>query len=213
MISKLNYVLIADGLCPDLDGWYFAPGANTDKRYKKGNQKNAADIAIDGENNVYLLEQTFNKLTNQGTYDDVKNIDNFKDECGELYEFLKDAGFSDNIISLQLLLPCSIFVKEMDGFTKEDLKLVLNQTDVGRKVLTDESYVTQLYNYVRGGVSVSDSTSIDFTNGDDDQDTVCLTTNIDYLVSCIEMNLAQEYKVINFDFYNDWVNGTIYIPR
>jgi hypothetical protein len=214
MISKLNYVLIADGLCPDLDGWYFAPGANTDKRYKKGNQKNAADISIDGEgNNVYLLEQTFNKLTNQGTYDDVKNIDNFKDECGELYKFLSDAGFSDNIISLQLLLPCSIFVKEMDGFTKEDLKLVLNQTDVGRKVLTDESYVTQLYNYVRGGVSVSDSTSIDFTNGDDDQDTVCLTTNIDYLVSCIEMNLAQEYKVINFDFYNDWVNGTIYIPR
>ena len=34
-----------------------------------------------------------------------------------------------------------------------------------------------------------------------------------YLISCIEMALAQEYKVINFDFYNDWVNGVIYMPR
>ena len=93
------------------------------------------------------------------------------------------------------------------------MKLVLNQTDVGRKVLTDDRYIMQLYNYLREGADVPDTTSIDFTNSDDDQDTVCLTTNIDYLVSCIEMNLAQEYKVINFDFYNDWVNGTIYIPR
>ena len=42
---------------------------------------------------------------------------------------------------------------------------------------------------------------------------VCVTNKIDYLITCIEMNLAQEYKVINFDFYNDWINGMIYIPR
>jgi hypothetical protein len=36
---------------------------------------------------------------------------------------------------------------------------------------------------------------------------------MDYLISCLEMNLAMEYKVINFDFYNDWINGLIYIPR
>ena len=39
------------------------------------------------------------------------------------------------------------------------------------------------------------------------------TNNVEYLVQCIEMNLAQEYKVIQFDFYNDWINGLIYIPR
>ena len=39
------------------------------------------------------------------------------------------------------------------------------------------------------------------------------TDNVDYLIQCIEMNLAQEYKVIQFDFYNDWINGLIYIPR
>lgn len=58
-----------------------------------------------------------------------------------------------------------------------------------------------------------DSTSIDEQNSSDDVDVACLTVKTDYLISCIEMNLAQEYKVINFDFYNDWVNGVIYMPR
>lgn len=65
--------------------------------------------------------------------------------------------------------------------------------------------------------SLDDTTSIDFNNDENnpsgDSDVVCITTKTDYLISCIEMNLAQEYKVINFDFYNDWVNGMIYIPR
>ena len=40
-----------------------------------------------------------------------------------------------------------------------------------------------------------------------------VTDKTDYLIQCIEMKLAQEYKVIQFDFYNDWINGLIYIPR
>ena len=42
---------------------------------------------------------------------------------------------------------------------------------------------------------------------------VRVSHNIDYIVQCIEMNLAQEYRVMQFDFYNDWINGLIYIPR
>ena len=42
---------------------------------------------------------------------------------------------------------------------------------------------------------------------------VRVTDKLDYLIHCIEMNLAHEYKVIQFDFYNDWINGMIYIPR
>ncbi len=30
---------------------------------------------------------------------------------------------------------------------------------------------------------------------------------------CIENNLAEEYNIINMDFYNDWLNGTIYLPK
>ena len=40
-----------------------------------------------------------------------------------------------------------------------------------------------------------------------------LTTNKDYLMQCIETNLAQEYEVIKFDFYNDWLNGCVYLPQ
>lgn len=58
-----------------------------------------------------------------------------------------------------------------------------------------------------------DPYSIDDQNQDNEDEATCLTISTDYLISCIEMNLAQEYKVINFDFYNDWINGTIYIPR
>jgi hypothetical protein len=40
-----------------------------------------------------------------------------------------------------------------------------------------------------------------------------VTDKVDYFLQCIEMKLAQEFKVIQFDFYNDWINGVIYIPR
>lgn len=58
----------------------------------------------------------------------------------------------------------------------------------------------------------ADPVSIDYQQQDTDG-AVCLSVKTDYFISCIEMNLAMEYRVINFDFYNDWVNGTIYIPR
>lgn len=32
------------------------------------------------------------------------------------------------------------------------------------------------------------------------------------LIDCVENQLAQENGVFNFDFYNDWINGMIYIP-
>ena len=60
----------------------------------------------------------------------------------------------------------------------------------------------------------TDETSIDAQNiSSDEKESVCLTTNIDFLLNCFEMNLAQEYRVIKFDFYNDWVNGVLYFPR
>lgn len=34
-----------------------------------------------------------------------------------------------------------------------------------------------------------------------------------YFIKCVELQFALEYEVIQFDFYNDWLNGVIYIPR
>lgn len=58
---------------------------------------------------------------------------------------------------------------------------------------------------------VDDVKSIDAKNGD--IHAVCITNKMDYFIQCIEIALAQEYEVIQFDFYNDWINGLVYIPR
>lgn len=126
-LKKMKFTLISDGICPDLDNWYFAPTFS-----HAGHWVNPPGgwFGSDGYN-IYLLENTFNYL--------VSNPDEDKNSV--------------------------------------------------------------------------DKSSIDYNNKEDGLDNVCLTINTDYLMSCIEMNLAQEYKVINFDFYNDWVNGVIYMPR
>lgn len=131
--KQYKFVVLKEGLCPDLDTWYFAP--------MKPWRKNYTTAGYD------LMKQTLRFL--QKDYD----------EDGE----------------------------------------------------NDTNSNTQ-----------PDSKSIDYQNGDwmkedgtvsDEMERICLTKKTDYLIACIEMALAQEYKVINFDFYNDWVNGLIYIPR
>lgn len=121
---SLSMNVIKEGLCPDLDNWYFAPMFkqnlwSSDKKPPKDMPK------------YDLLAQTLAKIRDASADDDVKSID-----------------YQNN--------------EEMDD----------------------------------GG-----------------QEPVCLTIHTDYLIACVEMNLAMEYKVINFDFYNDWVNGTLYFPR
>lgn len=81
---------------------------------------------------------------------------------------------------------------------------------------TKYDLLKQTLNKLRESYADEDPTSIDYQNNeerDSGEEPICLTIHTDYLISCVEMNLAMEYRVINFDFYNDWVNGTIYFPR
>lgn len=126
-LQSATYTVVSDGLCPDLENWYFAPIVG-----KKGND----DYCFTSET--------------------------------------KNEKYSMSLCS-QTLAAC----EDGSGFT--------------------------------------DKTSIDTTNRVETSvgtsEAICLTKNTDYLISCIEMNLAQEYKVIKFDFYNDWINGLLYFPR
>lgn len=130
LISGFRYILIGEKLCEDLEGWYFAPGANTVL------EPWGVDIVIGSdahnqEDDIFLLQQTYDML-----------------------------------------------------FDKEEKE------------------------------NITDNTSVDTQNEDEEEsNSVCITTDIDYLLSCLEMQLAQQYKVIQFDFYNDWINGLIYLPR
>lgn len=68
-------------------------------------------------------------------------------------------------------------------------------------------------NYKLNADSVNDVDyfSVDF--GNDDGGSTCISNNTNYLIQCVEVHLAMEHNVIQFDFYNDWLNGTIYIPK
>lgn len=39
-----------------------------------------------------------------------------------------------------------------------------------------------------------------------------LETDDDDLLDLIQQTLALEYEIVNLDFYNDWINGTLYMP-
>lgn len=122
--TGLSMNVIKEGLCPDLENWYFAPMFNN-------NLWSPPDKVPTGYSKYDLLGQTLAKIRNASADDDMQSID-----------------YQNN--------------EEMDG---------------------------------------------------EGQEPVCLTIHTDYLISCVEMNLAMEYRVINFDFYNDWINGTLYFPR
>lgn len=132
-VKNLKLITLKEGLCPDLDTWYFAPMKPLKGNYTVGDYD--------------ILQQTLDFIK--------KDYD--------------DDGIEDTTANTQ-----------------------------------------------------PDSKSIDYQNGEwftddgennDEAERICLTKNTDYLIACIEMALAQEYKVINFDFYNDWINGLLYIPR
>lgn len=128
--QKLHLNIIEDGLCPDLENWYFAPLVTKNGIKYKGFARVKTEENSTPHKEYYdLVSQTMDVIENAGDYDDETSID------------------------------------------------------------------TQN------------------TDPDDNDDAICITFKTDYLISCVEMNLAQEYKVINFDFYNDWVNGMIYFPR
>ena len=129
----IHCTYIGDGLCPDMEGWYFAPGCGSGLKGKNQAIKDA------------LLRNTLAAAT--------------------------DSGES---------------LEEADDDTKEAL----------------------------AATEFIDETSTDSQNTSKDElDSACVTVDVDYLMNCFEMNLAQEYRVIKFDFYNDWVNGVLFFPR
>ncbi len=177
---NLKLVVLKDGLCPDLENWYFAPMFNIGSNFIKGDDNWNLNIKIlkncsgkcpepidcENMNNMYGLEE--------GTEDSGE------DDNGSTY-----SGTSCNMPTYNIL--------------QQTINYVLGEDDDGHQT---ES------------IQDDDPHSIDDQNKDDEDDeAACITIKTDYLLPCIEMNLAQEYKVINFDFYNDWINGTIYNPR
>ena len=129
----IHCTYIGDGLCPDMEGWYFAPGCGSGMKAKNQAIKDA------------LLMNTLAAATDTG-------------------ESLEEAD--------------------------DDAKESLSSTEFIDETSTDSQNISAA-----------------------EKESACVTVDVDYLMNCFEMNLAQEYRVIKFDFYNDWVNGVLYFPR
>lgn len=149
-LCNMRLIVLKDGLCPDLENWYFSP----------------------------------NKIKNP----------KFVVEGWTKKDTIKDA-----------------FTTEVDNVGGHGISFTVSGERLDWKVNLME---LTLYSIENEDFDDGDYTSIDNNNEEENSgENICLTIKTDYLISCIEMNLAQEYKVINFDFYNDWINGVIYNPR
>lgn len=177
---KLKLVVLKDGLCPDLENWYFAPMFNIGKLFIEGDDK-------------WNLKITILKPCRANACPEPINCENMNSMEG-LLDGEEDGGGDDT----------------GGNYDAESCKMpkynILQQTIY--YVIGEDGNGTPTES-----IQDDDPNSIDDQNRDDDDDTACITTETDYLLPCVEMNLAQEYKIIKFDFYNDWVNGTIYNPR
>lgn len=146
--SMRGCVTVGDGMCPDLEEWYFAPGCK-DESYK---------IPV-GEK-----ERNF---------------------WGKLVH-----GFLDNY-----------------------------KTEYEKKNPLEDALITRVFggdetseNNVTGKGKSEDPYSVEYQNSEETSN-YCITNQMNHFIQCIEIALAQEYEVIQFDFYNDWINGLLYIPR
>lgn len=134
----LTCITLGDSICPDMEGWYYAPGC-------EGDEKETRQIKTLGG---WLIEKIF--------------------------------GDNDSGLDIAELTPMTPLSRTLNNKQWAD----------------------------REGVDFS---SIDF--GNDDGEASCISNQLDYLMQCVEIHLAMEHNVVQFDFYNDWLNGTIYIPK
>lgn len=138
MKELLTCITLGDAICPDMEGWYYAPGC------------------------------------------DGKNTRRIETLGGWLIEKI----FGDNASGLD----------SNETTSATPLRRTLNNYKLNANGVTDIDYK-----------------SIDF--GNDDGGSTCISNELNYLMQCVEVHLAMEHNVIQFDFYNDWLNGTIYIPK
>ena len=171
--SRFRYMVLKDGLCPDLDNWYFAPLGNfepTPNNDDCSQQKYKYQCITTGKHEIVDAASATSAMdfSNKCTCDDADPDDGDGDE------------WTINLLKLSLMHSLS------EG-----------NADVGAD----------------GSIPPPGAVPIDESNVDETESGTCITVKTDYLIACIEMALAMEYKVIKFDFYNDWLNGVIYFPR
>ena len=227
----LTYSYISNELCPDLDNWYFAPhmkttpSSNNNRTCRQWENQSVCgtykEIAADMSPVSINGGVTYYSLISAGNTDAIDTEHIFNNRTSETtVRICEGSEWKD---SKAYVLTETITADEHNKLEQIDVIVKFYEdSEDGSEIISKEKEVKlPKYNlkklYKEGGSSSYnsiDENSIDSKNAVDKPDGVInLTTNTDYLMQCIEINLAQQYEVIKFDFYNDWINGCVYLPR
>lgn len=192
-ITNLSYVYIPSGLCPQLDGWYFIPGGvKDDATWKYTITKIKNKVGEDKQSIDYKNGDTIDGDVFYGKYTDIETLKS------EVFKGDKKVGYYS-------LIPIGgIFELEKDSETNGGAsykKGIYKLTYFDGHVIEGDEYK---YTYTIENTGSNEITAID---------NIHLSSDTNYLIQCMETSLAEEYEVIKFDFYNDWINGLLYTPK
>ena len=210
-LINLPYGYIGNEVCPDLEYWYFAPGMNTTapsntwvrNLWKWATGKDNKCKKWQHESTCLTFKEIANTLkSNEGTNDSSVKLNSLYEYIGTGNDNLPHVLTYDELVNIVGADKISRIIKvenikeyNITGATN-DYKLYSNWIEISTASAPLDKMSTEAKNAL---------TNI--------EPKIHLTPDVDYLMQCVEMNLAQEYEVIKFDFYNDWINGTVYLPR
>lgn len=229
------YSYITNELCPDLENWYFAPNMKTTPLKAKNKRtcrqwenqsvcqtfkEIAADmssVSINGDDVVYYSLRSVKEEDN--VFDSNINNPDFKYRSeGTSVTFCEGETWDDKKIEVLAETINGTEYSKLDS-VKGIIKFYQEYIDANETISTEvtikdfsiKSCYERTDSIPYGPIDIN---SIDSKNALDNPDgTINLTNNTNYLIQCVEINLAQQYEVIKFDFYNDWINGCVYLPR
>lgn len=109
----------------------------------------------------------------------------------------------------------------IDNDNEKDVQLIRNTYAA---IYGDNLTIMERSGSTNGSITIQDKQSSDvknrqdinnqnYFNSGDTKEVIRIYKTEDYFVKCVELQFAKEYEVIQFDFYNDWINGMLYIPR
>lgn len=197
VVSSIGYfcLLIADLCCSisyDLDGtgaiakWFFKKGNKNCKEYINANAAYCGARNTTGQMLQAMWAYTSHcKNTLEGNY--FKGLDLTINNYGGLGWFFVKLG-----------------VALSHGITLSGLC----ETDEGDSVDITPGLLDRVKTIFSSGTFSNGSRSVKCPNLKDAN----INTNMAKLFNCVENQLAQENEVTSFNFFNDWVNGVLYMP-
>lgn len=222
-LVNLPYAYISNELCPDLEYWYFAPGMHTDAPHTTWVRRAwdwitwwKPEPSVCDKWQHESVCKTFKEI-----YSDIKDDEGVGEDNTILYYFFQKP--TESKYGSTVLTEEEFFEQIPDNTgTATDLTKTINSPEDAAKIVDGKGKSVKYYerqNWFKCNISIAkymehDKLSTEVKNRLQEIDPrIHLTPDVDYLMQCVEMALAQEYEVIKFDFYNDWINGTIYLPR